>query len=177
LRVDVRIIAATNRNLEKEVEKGRFRSDLWYRLNSFPISIPPLRERLEDIPLFVNHFVHQYCTKIGKRFDKVPKKALQNLTRYSWPGNIRELENIISRAVITSEPGKLRVQMPESAQSSASSHKTFKDMEKLFIIETLEDTGWKIEGQGGAAKTLGLKPSTLRNRMKRLDIQRPASLF
>jgi transcriptional regulator with GAF, ATPase, and Fis domain len=177
LRVDVRIIAATNRNLEKEVEKARFRSDLWYRLNSFPISIPPLRERLEDIPLFVNHFVNQYCTKIGKRFDKVPKKALQRLTRYSWPGNIRELENIISRAVITSEPGNLQVQVPESPQSSASTHKTFKEMEKLFILETLEDTGWKIEGKRGAAKSLGLKPSTLRNRMKRLDIRRPASPF
>jgi transcriptional regulator with GAF, ATPase, and Fis domain len=175
LRVDVRIIAATNRNLEKEVEKGRFRSDLWYRLNSFPISIPPLRERLEDIPLFVNHFVNQYCTKIGKRFDKVPKKTIQKLTRYSWPGNIRELENIISRAVITSEPGNLRVQVPESAQICVSSHKTFKEMEKTFILETLEDTGWKIEGQRGAAKSLGLKPSTLRNRMKRLDIRRPSS--
>jgi transcriptional regulator with GAF, ATPase, and Fis domain len=175
LRVDVRIIAATNRNLEKEVEKGRFRSDLWYRLNSFPISIPPLRERLDDIPLFVNHFVNQYCTKIGKRFDKVPKKALQKLTRYSWPGNIRELENIISRAVITSEPGNLRVQVPETAQNCEPSHKTFKEMEKIFILETLEDAGWKIEGRSGAARSLGLKPSTLRNRMKRLDIRRPAS--
>jgi formate hydrogenlyase transcriptional activator len=169
----VRIIAATNRNLEKEVERGRFRSDLWYRLNTFPISIPPLRERLEDIPLFVKHFVNKYCTKIGKRFNKIPKKVIEALTRYSWPGNIRELDNIIARAVIISEEGDLRMQVPECAHAEESRHRTLKEMEKIFLLQVLEHTGWKIEGDKGAARRLDLKPSTLRNRMKRLKICRP----
>jgi transcriptional regulator with GAF, ATPase, and Fis domain len=175
LRADVRIIAATNRNLEKEVEKGRFRSDLWYRLSTFPIVIPPLRERLEDIPLFVNHFVNQYCTKIGKRFNKIPKKTIQKLTRYSWPGNIRELDNIISQSVIISPEGNLQVRVPETSRSNRSKQKTFREMEKTFILQVLEDSGWKIEGQKGAALKLDLKPSTLRNKMRKLNIHRPAS--
>ena len=173
IRADVRIIAATNRNLEKEVERGRFRSDLWYRLNTFPISIPPLRDRLEDIPLFVKHFVNKYCTKIGKRFNKIPKKVIEALTRYSWPGNIRELDNIIARAVIISEEGNLRMQVPECAHAEESRHRTLREMEKIFLLQVLEHTGWKIEGEKGAARRLDLKPSTLRNRMKRLKICRP----
>lgn len=174
IRADVRIIAATNRNLEKEVERGRFRSDLWYRLNTFPISIPPLRQRLEDIPLFVHHFVNKYGTKIGKRFNKIPKKMIDRLERYSWPGNIRELDNIIARAVITSEEGKLQIQVPESSCPEGQKQRTFKEMEKTFILQVLVNSGWKIEGRKGAALMLGLKPSTLRNRMKRLHIARPA---
>ena len=173
LRVDVRIIAVTNRNLEKEVEKGRFRSDLWYRLNSFPISIPPLRDRLEDIPLFVTHFVKQYSAKIGKHFDKIPKKIIQQLTRYSWPGNIRELDNIISRAVIISEEGNLQISLPEFPHPNSPDQSSYKEMEKTFILQTLRDSGWKIEGREGAAHKLSLKPSTLRNKMKRLQISRP----
>jgi transcriptional regulator with GAF, ATPase, and Fis domain len=173
LKVDVRIIAATNRNLENEVERGRFRSDLWYRLNSFPISIPPLRDRLEDIPLFVTHFVSQYSVKIGKRFDKIPKKIIQKLNRYCWPGNIRELDNIISRAVITSEEGNLQISIPDSPQPKSTDQKTYKEMERIFILQAMEDSGWKVEGRNGAAHKLGLKPSTLRNKMKRLQISRP----
>ncbi|MGD9364378.1 MAG: sigma 54-interacting transcriptional regulator [Desulfobacteraceae bacterium] len=173
IRVDVRIIAATNRNLEKEVERGRFRSDLWYRLNAFPISIPPLRERLEDIPLFVHHFVNKYSTKMGKRFNKIPKKAVERLGRYAWPGNIRELDNIIARAVITSEEGKLQIQIPESSRPGTQSQRTFREMEKTFILQVLEKSGWKIEGRTGAANRLDIKPSTLRYRMKKLQIFRP----
>lgn len=173
IQADVRIIAATNRNLEKEVERGRFRSDLWYRLNAFPIFIPPLRQRLEDIPLFVNHFINKYSTKIGKRFNKIPKKAIVQLQRYSWPGNIRELDNIIARAVITSEEGQLQIQVPESSRSQEQKQRTFKEMEKTFILQVLENSSWKIEGPTGAAATLDLKPSTLRNRMKKLHILRP----
>jgi transcriptional regulator with GAF, ATPase, and Fis domain len=173
LRVDARIIAATNRNLEREVERGKFRSDLWYRLNSFPISIPPLRDRLEDIPLFVTHFVKQYNAKIGKRFDKVPRKIIKKLSRYSWPGNIRELDNIISRAVIISEEKNLQISIPESQHQVHTHQRTFKEMESIFILQSLEDSGWKIEGRKGAAQKLDLKPSTLRNKMKRLQICRP----
>jgi transcriptional regulator with GAF, ATPase, and Fis domain len=173
IRVDVRIIAATNRNLEKEVERGRFRSDLWYRLNAFPISIPPLRQRLEDIPLFVHHFVNQYGTRIGKRFRKIPKKAIKQLERYSWPGNVRELDNIIARAVITSEHGRLQIQIPETPSAKSPRQQTFKEMEKRFIVQALENSSWKIEGRTGAANRLDLKPSTLRYRMKRLEISRP----
>jgi transcriptional regulator with GAF, ATPase, and Fis domain len=173
LRVDVRIITATNRNLEKRVEEGKFRSDLWYRLNSFPIALPPLRERQEDIPLFVNHFVNKYCHKVGKKFDKIPKKEIEQLTRYSWPGNIRELDNIISRAVITSKEGSLQVQIPETRQPAHFEQKSFREMEKAFLLQTLEDSGWKIEGRRGAAQRLNLKPSTFRNKMKKLNIDRP----
>ena len=174
IRADVRIIAATNRNLEKEVERGRFRSDLWYRLNTFPIFIPPLRQRMEDIPLFVHHFVNKYGTKIGKRFNKIPKKTIDKLGQYSWPGNIRELDNIIARAGITSEEGKLHIQVPESSCSEGRRQRTYKEMEKTFILQVLENSGWKIEGRTGAARMLDLKPSTLRNRMKKLHISRPA---
>jgi transcriptional regulator with GAF, ATPase, and Fis domain len=173
IRVDVRIIAATNRNLEKEVERGRFRSDLWYRLNAFPISIPPLRRRLEDIPLFVHHFVNKYSTKIGKRFRKIPKKAIKQLERYSWPGNVRELDNIIARAVITSEEGNLQIQIPAPPCPGSQKQRTYKEMEKTFILQVLENSGWRIEGRAGAANRLDLKPSTLRYRMKKLQISRP----
>jgi transcriptional regulator with GAF, ATPase, and Fis domain len=173
IRVDVRIIAATNRNLEKEVERGRFRSDLWYRLNAFPISIPPLRQRLEDIPLFIHHFVNKYSTKIGKRFNKIPKKAIERLERYSWPGNIRELDNIIARAVITSEEGSLHIQVPESPCPKIHEQRTYKEMERSFLLKMLENADWKIEGRAGAANRLDLKPSTLRYKMKKLQIYRP----
>jgi formate hydrogenlyase transcriptional activator len=175
IKVDVRIIAATNRNLEQLVEDGRFRSDLWYRLNSFPVFLPPLRERPEDIPLFVTHFVNHYCSKVGKRFDKIPRKIIEQLRSYSWPGNIREMDNIISRAVIISEEGKLQVQLPDSPRSREAGQKSLREMEKTFILQTLEDSDWKIEGKAGAAVKLDLRPSTLRNKMKKLGIRRPAA--
>lgn len=173
IHVNVRIIAATNRNLEKRVEQGKFRSDLWYRLNSFPIFLPPLRERRGDIPLLVNHFINKYAIQVGKTFNKISKKTINRLNRYSWPGNIRELDNVISRAVVISKEGDLHVELPESRQNIRLEEKTLKEMETIFITQILESCGWKIEGPIGAAETLGLKPSTLRSKMKKLNIHRP----
>lgn len=173
IHVDVRIIAATNRNLEKRVEEGKFRSDLWYRLSSFPIFLPPLRERNGDIPLLVNHFVNKYAIQVGKTFNKIPKKAMSQLNRYSWPGNIRELDNVISRSVVISNEGNLQVQLPESKRKIGFEKKTWKEMETIYITHILEGCGWKIEGRVGAAEILGLKPSTLRSKMKKLNINRP----
>jgi transcriptional regulator with GAF, ATPase, and Fis domain len=173
VRVDVRIIAATNRDLEKRVETGKFRSDLWYRLSSFPIFLPPLRERREDIPLLVNHFINKYAIQVGKKIKRIPQKAIHQLNSYSWPGNIRELDNIISRAIVVSNEDNLQVQLPESKRDTRFNKKTLKEMETIFITQTLEDCGWKIEGRMGAAETLGLKPSTLRSKMKKFNIIRP----
>lgn len=173
IHVDVRIIAATNRNLEKRVEEGKFRSDLWYRLSSFPIFLPPLRERSGDIPLLVNHFVNKYAIQVGKTFSKIPKKTINQLNRYSWPGNIRELDNVISRAVVVSAEENLQVQLPETRQKIGFEKMTWKEMETLYITQILGDCSWKIEGRMGAAETLGLKPSTLRSKMKKLNIHRP----
>ena len=173
IHADVRIIAATNRNIEKEVERGRFRSDLWYRLNPFPISVPPLRDRIEDIPLFVNWFVNKYSTKVGKRFNTLSQKNIEALKEYAWPGNIRELENIIARAVITSEPDRLQIQVPTSPALNERTKPTLKQFERNYILQMLEKTNWKIEGPNGTARLLDVKPSTLRNRMKKLNIMRP----
>jgi formate hydrogenlyase transcriptional activator len=174
LHTDVRVIAATNRDLETEVQKGRFRSDLWYRLNAFPISVPPLRKRVEDIPLLVGHFVNKYGNKMGKRTDVVPQKALHALTRYSWPGNVRELEHVIERAVITSDGSTLQIEIPTDKTVGPAAGLTLQEYERECILRTLEATAWTIEGPHGAASQLGLRPSTLRNRMTRLDIRRPA---
>jgi transcriptional regulator with GAF, ATPase, and Fis domain len=174
IRVDVRIITATNRDLSKLVEEGKFRSDLWYRLNSFPIFIPPLRERVEDIPLLVKKIVDKYSSQVGKSFDKISKKVMSQLDRYHWPGNIRELDNIISRAVIISQEGNLQVQLPESYQNVKAEKTTLEEMERDFIVETLNDCGWQVEGRMGASQRLGLKPSTLRSKMKKLKIRRPS---
>jgi transcriptional regulator with GAF, ATPase, and Fis domain len=174
IRVDVRIITATNRDLAKLVEEGKFRSDLWYRLNSFPISVPPLRERVEDIPLLVKKIVDKYSSQVGKSFDKISKKVMSQLDRYHWPGNIRELDNIISRAVIISQEGNLQVQLPESDQNVKVEKTTLEEMERGFIVETLNDCGWQIEGRKGASQRLGLKASTLRSKMKKLKIRRPS---
>ncbi len=176
VRTDVRIVAATNRNLEKDVEEGRFREDLWYRLTVFPIFIPPLRARVDDIPLFVNAFVNRHSKTIGKRFDAIPQKTLKMLQQYSWPGNIRELENLIERAVITSPANHLNIQLPlPLGRQKARVKKTLKEHERDYIIETLEETYWRIGGPLGAAARLGLNPSTLRSRMRKLDIRRPIS--
>ncbi len=170
---DVRVIAATNRDLEKEVEEGRFRRDLWYRLSIFPISIPPLRERLDDIPLFVSSFVKKYGTWMGKQFNTVSLKTINALQNYPWPGNIRELENLVERAAITSPDGNLQIELPAHTQATAISQKTLKEFERDHILKVLEETNWTIEGPHGAARRLGLKPSTLRFRAKKLDIRRP----
>jgi len=170
---DVRVIAATNRDLEKEVEERRFRRDLWYRLSIFPIYIPPLRERLDDIPLFLSSFVKKYGIWMGKQFNMVPTRTIRGLQSYPWPGNIRELENLVERAVITSPDGNLQIEVPDRPERDVDSAKTLEEFEREHILKALEETNWIIEGLNGAARRLGLKPSTLRFRAKKLDIHRP----
>ena len=172
-RADVRIIAATNRDLEKEVESGRFRSDLWYRLSVFSISIPPLRERVEDIPLFVNWFVEKYAKQTGKRVGRISKGTLRALETYSWPGNVRELENVVERALITSTGEELRIEVPGRQRSGARAGVTLADAERQHILGILGETHWRIEGPNGAANRLGLKASTLRSKMQKLKIRKP----
>lgn len=177
IHTDIRLIAATSRDLEKEVNAGRFRSDLWYRLNVFPIIVPPLRERLDDIPLFVEYFVEKLGKEVRKRFQAIPLATVKALQSYSWPGNIRELKNVIERAIITSSDGSLRVEIPQlyanSSESSQNLRQLVKDIERENILKTLEDNNWIINGKNGAARRLGFTPSTLRYQMKKLNIKRP----
>lgn len=172
MKVDVRIIAATNRNLKLEVEQGTFREDLWYRLNVYPITMPPVRQRKEDIPLLVEHFVSTYSKKTGKTISSVSPRVMQSLQAHSWPGNVRELANVIERAVIHTQGSVLQVvdQFEEVADQIPT--QTLEEVEREYIIRTLENTGWRIEGKYGAAGILGLNPSTLRTRMLKLGIQR-----
>ncbi len=176
IKVDVRIIAATNRNLEKEIAMGNFRKDLWYRLNVFPITLPPLRQRKEDIPLLVNEFVQRYSKKIGKDITKIPDSAMETLQRYPWPGNIRELQNVIERAVINT-PGTL-LQLADQLDSTVAvdsipnPRRSLQEIERESILRVLEETSWRIEGAKGAADILGLNPSTLRGRMRKFGIRR-----
>ncbi len=177
--VDVRVIAATNRNIRREVEEGRFRSDLFYRLNVFPIEIPPLRHRADDIPLLTAFFISKCSFHFGRRIEKVPLDAQRNLAAYDWPGNVRELQNIIERSVILSRGNTLELagiprEVPLHSQNGTASLKQdLKDIERQNILQTLEDCHWKIKGEDNAASQLGLKPSTLRSRMKTLGISRP----
>jgi transcriptional regulator with GAF, ATPase, and Fis domain len=178
IKVDVRIIAATNRNLDDEVRSGRFRQDLFYRLNVFPILSPPLRQRKEDIPLLVNHFVAKCNKKIGKKIEAVAKATLKILQEYHWPGNVRELENVVERAVITSRGTTLQVldrfDSPRQTEGAAGEEtRTLAELEHDRILQVLRQTGWRIEGKNGAALILGLNPSTLRARMWKSGIVRP----
>ena len=173
IKSDVRVIAATNRNLNEEVRKGRFREDLWYRLNVFPITVPPLRQRKEDIPLLVKFFLSKFSMKMGKEITTIAPEETKVLQDYSWPGNVRELENVIERAVIVSQGPTLSVEVPKTSESPAHGKQTLEEIEREHIIRVLEASGWRIEGKGGAAQILGLNPGTLRSRMKKLDIKRP----
>jgi len=179
LKTDVRIIAATNRDLEKDVQNKCFRMDLWYRLNVFTISIPPLRDRTGDIPLLVSHMIRQYERKFGKRIESVPAAVLKNLREYDWPGNVRELENIIERAVITSEGSTLKLErslktlLPEYKEPADTGMKSLDEIEREHILKALRQTGWKIHGKSGAAALLDINPSTLRGRMRKHGIKRP----
>ncbi len=177
VKADVRIIAASNRDLEEEVRKGRFRPDLWYRLSVFPITVPPLRRRKEDIPLLVDKFVRRDCEKMGKSIQHVPSEVMTVLQGHDWPGNVRELENVIERAVITSHGPTLKlpdfVAIHEAEDSDAAPGKTLKDLERDHIVQTLKKTRGRIEGPNGAARILGLKSSTLRSRMQKLGVERP----
>ncbi|RJQ78695.1 MAG: GAF domain-containing protein [Desulfobacteraceae bacterium] len=172
IRVDARIIAATNRDLAQEVKEGRFRKDLYYRLNVFPITIPPLRERIEDIPALVWAFVQQFEIKMGKRIEHIPQKSMDALSRYSWPGNIRELKNVIEHAMITSRIN-LYIAPPAFSAQDESEMGTLEDMERRCILRVLKRTGWRIAGKNGAAEILGIKRTTLYAMMKKLGIQRP----
>ncbi len=175
VKVDVRIVATTNRNLEEEVRKGTFRQDLYYRLNVFPITVPPLRQRKEDIPILVQAFTERYARKVGKQIMSIPKETMKILQEYPWPGNIRELESIIERAVILSSGPQLMLADKLDIDSDpAKLHlKTLKEVERNQILQTLSETRWRIEGKRGAAEILGLHPSTLRARMHKLAIARP----
>lgn len=174
-KVNVRVIAATNRDLEEAKANGDFREDLYYRLNVFPIKIPPLRERKEDIPILTKHFVEKYNTGIGKKIENIPQTVLDTLQTYHWPGNVRELENIIERSVIISQGKQLNLGdwLPiASTPSTDTTISTLEDLERKHIIDTLKSTGWRISGEKGAAKILNLKPTTLESRMKKLNIKR-----
>jgi transcriptional regulator with GAF, ATPase, and Fis domain len=170
--VDVRVIAATNRDLEQAVRDGKFREDLFYRLNVFPITIPPLRERREDIPVLVWTFVREFSEKMGKRIDSIPKKTIEALSGHSWPGNVRALRNTIERAMILSTGTTLQVELT-GAVSGDEELTEDDEAERARITRALEAAGWRIRGIGGAAEQVGLKPTTLEYRIKRLGIQRP----
>jgi len=173
--VDVRIIAATNKNLDKAVQEGKFREDLYYRLNVFPITIPPLRDRREDIPLLTYAFLEEFATALGKHVDTIPHSTLDALVRYAWPGNIRELRNIIERAMILATDSKLRVQVPNGTNGKSIQSFALQDVERKHFLSVLDMTGWRVRGKNGAAEMLGLKPTTLSSRMTKLGIKRPAS--
>ena len=174
IQVDVRVIAATNHNLEKQVDTGRFRKDLYYRLNVFPLHLPPLRERPEDIPPLVWTFIRQYESKMGRRIDHMPHQCMDELQRYAWPGNVRELRNVIERALIVCNSRTLKVHPPNGTNGvPAPDNLNLAETERRHIVRVLEQTGWRLSGSGGAADLLGLKRTTLQSKMKRLGIQRP----
>jgi formate hydrogenlyase transcriptional activator len=178
--VDVRLVAATNRDLEEMVNHGQFRSDLYYRLNVFPVQLPPLRERREDIPALVSHFVERFGRRMGREIDNIPPETMSALSSYQWPGNIRELQNLIERAVILSNDGVLPNPLPAAgtrgiAIASATAVTTLKDSERTLILRTLEELRWVIGGPKGAAAKLGLKRTTLIHKMQKLGISRPQS--
>jgi formate hydrogenlyase transcriptional activator len=174
-KVDARVIAATNRDLEAACRQGRFRLDLFYRLNVFPIALPPLRERKEDIPALVGCFVDKYSARLGKRIDRVPERLMATLTAYAWPGNVRELEHLIERAVIVTDGPQLAVpDWPPRRRGTAAAAPvaTLEEAERAHIVDVLESVGWRVSGDGGAAQLLGLPATTLESRMKKLGIAR-----
>ena len=178
IHVDVRIVAATNRDLEREVREGRFREDLFFRVNVFPIIVPPLRERLEDLPQLVTALVDELSVSMGRRVDAVARSSILALQQYHWPGNIRELRNLVERAIITSNGPILHIEPPSpSRRTSGVASRSLKALEREHILETLQQTGWRIRGPRGAAVILGLPPTTLENRMARLGIVRPGKIL
>ncbi len=180
IHVDVRVIAATNRDLVQAIQNKSFRKDLYYRLNVFPIHIPPLRERKEDIPLLVWSFVAEFGKRMGKKIDTIPQKSMQAMINYAWPGNVRELRNVIEHAMIISRGKTLVVELPGidgifGAETTREGDflSTLEEVERDHIVSILERTGWRVKGEGGAADVLGVKPSTLYSKMKKLGIRRP----
>ena len=188
-RINVRLVAATHRNLTQMVMRKEFRSDLYYRLNVFPVLLPPLRQRGQDIPQLVSHFVEIFSRRMGKRITRIPQETVDAFTSYSWPGNVRELQNLIERAVIRADNGVLPNPLPTSDENPVAlphlttpdKHPgkqnavwgTFSDSTRALILDTLQATGWLVGGPGGAAERLGLKRTTLVSKMKKLGISRP----
>jgi transcriptional regulator with GAF, ATPase, and Fis domain len=173
----VRIIAATNRNLGEEVKNGKFREDLYYRLNVFPITMPPLRQRKDDVPLLISHFIAKFNKKIGKKIVTVSKETQNALQEYHWPGNVRELESVIERAVIISQGPALQIldrfdTTKKKDEPTGDSVKALVELEHDHVLQVLQKTGWRIEGKNGAAVLLGLNASTLRARMRKYGIVR-----
>ncbi len=179
VRTDVRVIAATNRNLVDDVRTGKFRQDLFYRLNVFPITLPALRERRDDLPALLHHLCERLGRELGRPVERIAPGSLQALQRYDWPGNIRELENVIQQAVILSRNGVLDlsdfagVAIQRDAPSVSAEPQSLADVQRVHIQHVLQNTHWRIEGASGAARILGLCPSTLRTRMRKLGISRP----
>jgi transcriptional regulator with GAF, ATPase, and Fis domain len=172
LHVNVRLIAATNQDLRDAVKASTFRKDLYYRLNVFPINMPPLRDRREDIPQLIWFFVKEFSRKMGRSIDHIPKNTMNLLQSYHWPGNIRELKNIIERAMILGSGNVLHIDRLETEEVESQEELSLETVEKNHILKVLEMTGWKIKGSMGAAEILGLKPPTLYSRMKKLRIKR-----
>ena len=174
---NVRVIAATNRDLLKEVGKGRFRKDLYYRLNVFPINVPPLRDRCEDLPHLVWAFVAEFEKSMNKSIEKIPLKNMDALQTYPWPGNVRELRNVVENAMIISKAKILTIRPPAASPADKKAYLKLEDVERDHITNLLKKTGWRVYGDNGAAQLLGLKPSTLQHRMKKLGIKRPDPVF
>jgi transcriptional regulator with GAF, ATPase, and Fis domain len=172
--IDVRVVAATNKDLAAEVKEGNFREDLFYRLNVFPIELPPLRQRQEDIPMLAYAFVQEFSDKTGKVIDTIAPKTMEQLKHYPWPGNVRELRNVIERSMILTQGRTLYVEMPRSVDSPHPQRTGLEDVERDHITEILSMTGWKVRGENGAAQLLQLKPSTLESKMQKLGIKRPS---
>jgi formate hydrogenlyase transcriptional activator len=173
VRVNTRIIAATHRNLEQLVADGTFREDLYYRLNVFPIRVMPLRERVDDLPLLVWQFVNEFSKAFGKRIDSIDGDNMSRLQQYSWPGNIRELRNVVERAMILATAPGLTIPLPSASPASVRQSVKIKDIETEHFRHVLESTGWRIRGAGGAADRLGLPPTTLEARLAKLGLKRP----
>jgi formate hydrogenlyase transcriptional activator len=184
VRVDVRLVAATNRDLAQMVGDGRFRNDLYYRLNVFPVVLPPLRERREDIPMLARHFIQRFARRMGRRIETIPAAVMDALVAYPWPGNVREMQNVIERAVILSPGLSLQVPLGDlqpavaqsaavQAQAPAATPVTLADAEREHILGILHETGWVLGGPKGAGARLGMARSTLQWKMKRLGISRP----
>jgi transcriptional regulator with GAF, ATPase, and Fis domain len=172
IKVSVRLITATNRDLKQYVREGRFREDLFYRLHIFPLFVPPLRERKEDILPLVWSFVQEFGARMGKRIESIPRNGIETLRNYGWPGNVRELRNVIERAMITTTGPVLRIELPKSIEAINGRSGTLEEIEGRHIIDVLNSTVWRVSGKGGAAEILGLNPKTLESRMKKLGIQK-----
>ena len=176
IRIDARVIAATHRNLEQRIAQGTFREDLFYRLNVFPIRVPALRERAEDVPLLVWRFVSEFAQTFGKRIESVARENLEALQRYSWPGNIRELRNLVERAMIIATGPRLAIPLPSAGAAPATARsERLADVQRAHIQSVLESARWRVRGIGGAADVLGLPPTTLETRMAKLGIVRPSA--